>query len=250
MAPLVPASRGFTADVRHYSKAISPKHNHGRIAVIVIIGLALVLAVQMIPSKSDSEQIDMAKTTPASSGSTYLWRVYVLNQTTRNVGANGTTFVFKLADLPLDFASLQFGDFRADSQYVRTYYGGCGILVNGSGTNANITLREVNGKLVSSISYSGQNPIVFSGERKSVSYPSSVTTYSGTEKLIQDWRNGTWNPGQGILIEHPMGLTLARSDFCLMVFEPSGPTEIPEFDLILVGVVTCIVVVSIGRAKR
>lgn len=188
--------------------------------------ISIVLLIQSLPENRSTES---TKSIPSAAANPYQWRVYMLNQSTVLAQGAGTSFSFRAEDLPFNFGSISFGDFRSDADHRATYYGGCGILVNASGVAALLVLRESSGKFISSVNYIGQNLIVFSGETKSVSYPTESTSYSGTDKLIEDWRNGTWSPNDGIVIEHPKSVSVTESVFCFMVFEPSGEILIPEF---------------------
>jgi hypothetical protein len=251
MPPLVARTEGFIADIRTRKVCPRPSHGHRYLLTGFAIALVLLLALQLLLSHGgSSNRMTSPEFQPAAASSNYSWRVYYLNETSRMQQANGTSFSFRTDDLPFDFSSIEFGDFRNDLQHISTYYGGCGILVNASGSSAVILLMEADGKLVTTVQYYGQDPIVFSGERKSVSYPNETTSYFGTDKIAQDWRNGTWSPDQGILVGHPMNVSLASSRFCLMVFEPAGSSEIPEFGLVPVIITCCIIVFATGRRNR
>jgi hypothetical protein len=197
--------------------------------VFAVIIASLALGSMMLPTAEEEAATEASNSPQSVVPVEYRWRVYVLNQTDMSDTSNGTAFSFRTEDLPHEFGSILFGDFRADQGGQGTYYGGCGILVEASGTSASIVLRETDGKFISSVPYNGQDPVVFSGERRSVSYPSVTTSYYGTDLIIQDWRNGTWTPDQGILVEHPEEVTMVASEFCLMLFEPEGNLVISEF---------------------
>lgn len=250
MAPLTPPTRGFVADIRAARQSVPRNTKQRHIVAAVALLLSSVLLLQLVPDRRDNEASQAVTSQPAVISNEYIWRVYELNQTARTDNSTGTMFTFRTEDLPYDFRSIQFGDFRADAGHTGKYYGGCGILVNASGTNATIALRESSGSLISTVPYNGQDLIVFSGERISVSYPSASTRYYGTDRMIQDWRNGTWSPNDGIVVEHPGNVTLSGSEFCLMVFEPDGDIEIPEFQGFPFVIACILAVLVIFRRRR
>jgi hypothetical protein len=223
----------------------------GSAMTIALIVVFLVLGITLIPNLEQEAVSEANNSQQSVVQINYQWKVYVLNQTDRSEAANGTTFSFDNDDLPQEFSTILFGDFRADPYGQGTYYGGCGILVEASGASQTITLREIDGKFVSSVLYNGQDPVVFSGERRSVSYPNMTTSYYGTDLIVQDWRNGTWSPDRGILVEHPVDVTMVESEFYLMLFEPEGDLDIPEFyDLPLVLALTLGVMTIVSRRNR
>jgi hypothetical protein len=251
MPPLAPKNSGFTADLRATPNPLKRHARRGPFMAIAVIVASLVLGVTLIPNLEKEAVTETNNSQQSVVQINYLWKVYVLNQTGRSDAANGTTFSFNNDDLPQEFSTILFGDFRADTDGEGTYYGGCGILVKASGASETITLREIDGKFVSSVQYNGQDPVVFSGERRSVSYPNVTTSYFGTDLIVQDWRRGTWSPNQGILVEHPVNVTMVESEFYLMLFEPEGDLEIPEFnDLPLVLALTLGVLTITSRKNR
>lgn len=163
-------------------------------------------------------------------------------------GTHETSFLFNMDDLPFAFESIAFGDFRTDAEHLATYYGGCGILVDAGGETGTVVLKEGTGKLVASVQYLGQDLIVFSGERRSASYPVASTSYYGTDKMIEDWRNGTWSPSIGVVLEHAQNVSLYSATFCLMVFEP-GPVLVPELNNLLIVVVFTPLIVFLVRRR-
>ncbi len=249
MAPLIPRSEGLIADVRSRSALARPmrRHRHVFAALIVLLAVGFLLP-WMIMQSDKTEQKNTVGSEPASISSNYTWKVYYLNQTSKVSQTNGTSFAFNTADLPFIFGSVVFGDFRDDPTHSCIYYGGCGILVDANGSSASVSLSEASGKSVSSVPYLGQSMIVFSGERRSVSYPNDSTSYFGTDQIALDWKNGTWSPSQGILVSHPSNVSLSSSVFCLMVFEPAGSTEIPEFGALPLPVV-CSLLVTLALAR-
>lgn len=251
MAPLIPNDRGFTADLRVMRIPCEPRNRHGRVVALAVFVISLVLGAIVLPTSEDGASTETNNSQQSVAPVDYQWRVYVLNQTGRFEADNGTTFSYRTEDLPQEFSTILFGDFRADLDGQGTYYGGCGILLEASGSSATFVLREIDGKFICSVPYTGQDPFVFSGERRSVSYPSVTTSYYGTDQIAQDWRNGTWSPDQGILVEHPDEVSLDRSEFYLMLFEPGGGLDIPEFrDLSLVLAFTLGAVAIVSRRNR
>jgi hypothetical protein len=257
MAPLTARTEGLVADIFSERAAARPRRRHGHIVAFMAVLLAVGILVPWSIVRTDkSTETGAVGSMPASISSDYAWKVYYLNQTSRVSQTNGTIFAFDMADLPFTFSSVIFGDFRGDISHSSTYYGGCGILVDASGSIASVTLAEAGGRTVSSVSYIGQSMIVFSGERRSVSYPNESTSYYGTDQIALDWKNGTWSPSQGVFVSHPSNVSLESSVFCLMVFEPVGTTEIPEFGW-LPAVVVCSLLLPIvirrngalGRSK-
>jgi len=255
MAPLIPRDIGFTAELRANAVPHSMRRGRRRAIAFVAIIASLSLGLILVPSAEEESGSETSNSSQSVVPVEYKWKVYVLNQTSMYDASNGTVFSFRTEDLPHEFGSILFGDFRADLEGEGTYYGGCGILVEASGSCASIILRETDGKFISSVPYNGQDPVVFSGERRSVSYPSVTTSCYGTDLIIQDWRNGTWAPDEGILVEHPEEVTMVASEFCLMLFEPEGDIEIPEFGdfatviVLAVGTLTIVTRRALGRGK-
>jgi hypothetical protein len=255
MAPLTPRDIGFTAELRVNAVLRSTRRRRSRAIAFAVVIASIALGLMLLPGAEEEAASETSNSQQSVVPVEYKWRVYVLNQTSMSDSSNGTTFSFRTEDLPQDFGSILFGDFRSDQSGEGTYYGGCGILVEASGTSASIVLRETDGKFISSVAYNGQDPVVFSGERRSVSYPSVTTSYYGTDLIIQDWRNGTWAPDEGILVEHPEDVTMVASEFCLMLFEPEGDIEIPEFGdfttviVLAVGALTILTRRSLGKTK-
>ena len=225
---------------------------------MAILGLcsAFIVMFLLVISTGITDKTNSASLQPTSSeGSSitekeYQFIVYTLNETTRIKRDNGTFFSFSVEALPFEFDTIQFGDFRADSLHCCTYYGGSGILVDASGADAVIMLRESNGKLISTINYHGQNPIVFNGETRFASYPNATSAYCGTDEMIQDWREGAWSPSDGILLEHSGNVSLASSRFFLLVLEPVANMNLPEFDVVPAVVAASFVILITARFRR
>jgi len=177
------------------------------------------------------------------------FRVYILEELSRTVTANKTVLAYSIESLPFDLTTLSFGDFQNGPQAGVTYYAGSGMLLNVSGPRGNIVLKEPSGKTIRELSYQGQASIVFNGETITTSFPRASTDYEGTDVLIQDWLKGTWSPDKGVVVEHPSGLTVERSEFYLMVYQ--APTTVPEFGTLpAVALVVVILFVCSARRKK
>jgi hypothetical protein len=62
-----------------------------------------------------------------------------------------------------------------------------------------------------------------------------------------DWKDGSWLPESGILIEHPANVTITRATIDLMVFEPSSTTDIPEFTPVHASVAAAALILLMRR---
>ena len=251
MAPLI-SSRGYTADV-HPHKTTVRNERRGRYRLVLSsVGISLVLVLALLPSLGITDAVDTSKSSNATQVQSYDFRIYALNCTSQKHTQSGTLFKFATTDLPYDFSSVNFGDYRTDTTFSKKYYGGSGILVGATGKNATIVLRESSGQFVTEVNYHGQTQVVFNGRAEYVSYPSNVTTYEGTERIIQSWRNTTWNPSEGVIVEHPTNVTLTDAKFYVMALEPIQVTDIPEFELLplVVGAMALIVIVRNAIARR
>jgi hypothetical protein len=211
----------------------SSKHARGVPLVLLALALSLVFALAVLPSRGKTDTVDTDGSVNVSQDLSYDFRVHALNCTYQAPTQTGTLFRFDTTDLPFEFSTVSFCDYRTDTSFSHKYYAGSGILVNANGTNATITLRESTGRLVSRIDYHGQPQVVFNGKIESVTYPKNATTYEGTDQMIQDWRNETWTPDDGIVVEHPNNVTMSGASFFLMTLEPMVTTEVPEFESLL-----------------
>ena len=177
-------------------------------------------------------------------------RVYALNHTERSSTSTGTLFRFDAQDLPFEFGSLRFGDFRKDTEYSSRYYAGMGLLASAVGSNATVTLREGNGNLIQETAYHGQSLIVLGG-LVSISRDKngSVMDHSWGSMAIpaHDWKDGSWIPESGILIEHPANVTIAKATIHLMVFEATSNTDIPEFTPLYAIMVAAVLILLIRK---
>jgi len=212
--------------------------------------LAFVLAslLHPIPGKASETSTDSSAPSPANNS--YVFKVYALNHTSTKAVSNGTALFFDIAQLPVNFSIVQFGDYRMDSQYSATYYAGSGVLLNSSGTNAWIALAEGNGKFVSRVFYRGQTMVVLNGQTTTYINSSRPAAYDGTDLMVQDWRNGNWTPNDGIVIEHPKNVTVSGARFYLAVYQPGVSAQMPEFDLIPAVVSVFFVVLLARRFKK
>lgn len=254
MAPFTSSNRGFIADL-HPQRSEGCSRRKSRVAVAIsILGLALLLAslIHSIPGKASETSTDSSAPSPANDS--YVFKVYALNHTSTRAVSNGTALFFDIAQLPVNFSRVRFGDYRTDSQFSATYYAGSGVLLNSSGTNAWIALAEGNGKLVSRVFYRGQTIVALNGQTTTYINSSRPAAYNGTDLMVQDWRNGNWAPNDGIIIEHPENVTISGARFYLAVYQPGVSAQMPEFDLLLpiVGFVaiTLVLIRRSGKSSR
>lgn len=250
VAPLG-SDAGLIADIirpRKQGRAIPPRSRKGAAVVALGITVAIMFCTFVPRGQGVKDESNSSAVAPAPIAQQF--RVHSLNTSAMASVGGATAIVFRVSDLPFDFRLMRFGDFRTDANRSHIYYAGSGILVNATGSNATITLRESSGKVVSVIEYHGQNQIVFNGEIKSVSSPRLTTTYNGTDLMIQDWRNGLWSPSEGILVEHPDNVTVLSASFYIMAIEPQGAYDIPEFPIALMAAATAMVFVLMAVFKR
>jgi hypothetical protein len=62
-----------------------------------------------------------------------------------------------------------------------------------------------------------------------------------------DWKDGSWIPESGILIEHPANVTITNATIHLMVFEPASNTDIPEFAPLYAIMLVAVLILLIRR---
>jgi hypothetical protein len=250
VTPFTSPSRGFTADLHPQQSRRCSRRKNRAVVAISILGLAFLLAslLHPIPSKASETSTDSAAPPPANNS--YVFKVYALNYTSTRAVSNGTALFFDISQLPVNFSSVQFGDYRMDSQYRATYYAGSGVLLNSSGTNAWISLTEGNGKLVSRVFYRGQTTVALNGQTTTYINSNRPAAYDGTDLMVQDWRNGSWTPNDGIVIEHPKNVTISGARFYLAVYQPSVNAQVPEFDLLRGVACVFLVVVLVRRFKK
>ncbi len=177
------------------------------------------------------------------------FRVYSMSELSRTEEANKTTIRFTSSALPFDFRSLVFRDYTVNTVIGATYYAGSGMILNASGQNGNVALREQDGIMIQTIEYQGQSSIVFNGETVYTSTTKATTLYEGTDLLVQDWLKGTWSPEKGVVLERPTGMTIKDSEFYLMVFQP--PATVPEFGALpAVAVLMMAVAILLSRPRH
>jgi hypothetical protein len=179
------------------------------------------------------------------------FKVYGLRELSRTEDLNQTHICFAADSLPFDFSNLVFGDYSSGPLVGETYYAGSGMILNVSGPNGNVTLREHDGAVIRTVQYQGQESIVFNGETVRTSTPKTTTRYEGTDLLVQDWLEGSWSPEEGVVLERPTGMTIEESEFFLMVFQP--PAAVPEFGAFPVAAFmtafVCILAAMFSRRK-
>ena len=250
MAPFTSSSRGFIADL-HPPRSVRSSRRKGRAAIAMsLLGLAFLLASLLHPLPGKAGETSTDSPAPSPANNSYVFKVYALNHTSTRAVSNGTALFFDIAQLPVNFSRVRFGDYRTDSQYSATYYAGSGILLNSSGTNAWIALAEGNGKLVSTLFYRGQTVVALNGQTTTYINSSRPTAYTGTDLMVQDWRIGDWTPNDGIIIEHPKNVTISGAAFYLAVYQPDVDAQLPEFDLLPAVVSVFLVVVLARRFKK
>jgi len=250
VAPVTSSSRGLIADI-HPTPCVrcGRRKSHAAIA-ISILGLGFVLAALLHPIPGKAGETSTDSSAPFPTNNSYMFKVYALNHTSTRAVSNGTALFFDLAQLPINFIGVRFGDYRKDTQYSATYYAGSGVLLNASGSNAWIALAEGNGKLVSSVFYRGQNIVALNGQTTTYINSSRPAAYNGTDLMVQDWRNGNWTPNDGIIIEHPKNVSISSARFYLAVYQPSVSAQMPEFGLIPAVTSIVVVIILVGRRMR
>jgi len=257
VAPLVSAT-GFTAGLRlstqlpniEDKKLHKRNKNHSALAFISSLVVVFILLSQLVQSLGEEKPIDGEKSSVKPPDNCYEMRIYALNYTERNSTGTGTLFRFDAQDLPFEFESLRFGDFREDTEYSSSYYAGIGLLADADGSNSTLTLREGNGNLIQEVAYHGQSLIALGGwESISRDNNGSVVDCSWGSMAIpaHDWKDGGWIPENGILIEHPTNVTIAKATIHVMVFEPASNTDIPEFTLLHASIVAGVLILLIRR---
>ena len=229
--------------------------NHSAMVVIPSLVLAIILLTLLIQSLGQERPVNGDKSSVNPPSNCYEMRVYALNHTERNSISIGTLFRFNAHDLPFDFGSLRFDDFREDSKYSSRYYAGMGLLASADGYNATVTLWEGNGHFILEIAYHGQSLIAVGGwESISRDNNGAVIDHSWGSMAVpaHDWKDGSWIPENGILIEHPANVTITKATIDLMIFEPASKTDIPEFTPLHASLVAMVMILLTrrGMTKR
>lgn len=243
----ISSNRGFVADLYSPISRTVPKRKNRALIAVSVLALAFSLALLFHPVPSKGNDTSSETIAPSPANNSYEFKAYTINHTSTIPSANGTVFFFDLAQLPVNVSSIQFCDFRGDTQYRSIYYAGSGILLNASGSNASITLKEGNGRLIGNVFYHGQRLVVLNGQTRTYINCSNHSVYSGTDLMVQDWRNGSWTPDEGILIEHPNNVTISGARFCLAVYQPVANAEVPEFELLPATMIAFFVIVLARR---
>lgn len=171
-----------------------------------------------------------------------------MKELSRTEGPNQTSIRFASYQLPFAFSSLVFRDYRVNPVIGATYYAGSGMILNVTGPDCNVTLKEEGGAVICTVRYTGQASIVFNGETVYTSTTKAITRYEGTDLLVQDWLKGTWSPEKGVILERPAGMTIEDSEFFLMVFQPQ--VAVPEFGAFLPVVVAVMAAAASLIARR
>jgi hypothetical protein len=110
-----------------------------------------------------------------------------------------------------------------------------------------MSVQEADGMPILEFDYKGQDLVALAGEECYSSHLGSLT-HLGTNILVSDWLGGTWAPGQGISIHHPSNVSLANATLYVMVFEPAGMTQIPEYDAF--PAMLCVVCLAVLLCRR
>lgn len=222
-------------------------------AILSVTMLAGSIAVGVFLGEGSANSVEPQETDSDSSESSYLFRVYTLNCSGESQAGAGTVFTFDERELPFDFSEIRFGDFRLDAQHVDTYYGGLCLIIGADGPCANMTFKEGNGKQIQDIRYEGQPLIVLNGwEYVSRDSDNQIIEHRWGSMQIPayDWRDSAWTPSDGILVECQDDVTISSVSMCLMVFEPSDMTPIPEFGLLPGCIAAIVLIVIVRRARR
>jgi hypothetical protein len=220
--------------------------------IAVVLGFVGVLLLQMVPDAPGDDAASTQETTAEQGNNSYEFAVYILNHTVRAPTGDGTLFGFDSAQLPFDFSELVFGEFRGDTEFRDRYYAGFSLLARAEGPNASIRFLEADGKLVEQIGYQGQSLIVLNGwESISKDGKGKVIdhTWGSMQIAAYDWEEGSWSPEEGIAVEHPSEMTVTSASLCLMVYEPGGSTDIPEFGPGLACVALALLVLIVRRQR-
>lgn len=254
MASSFPA-RGLVADAYlHIPKAV-PKRSSARkmTAVAAALGFVAVLACQLVTTTQSGDKTSAQDAVTEPPFNSYEFAVYALNHTSRTSDGTTTVFSFDGGHLPFDYGSLLFDEFRGDTACTSRYYAGMSLLAWVEGPQADLEFLENGGSAIEEISYQSQALVVLNGwECTSEDGQGRVLDHSwGSMQIVAyDWRDSTWNPEQGIAVEHPAEITISRTSLCLMVYEPTASTDIPEFGSVFACLAFCAVVLTVRRLKK
>lgn len=246
--------RGLVADVYLHrrdrrQKRSSTKRNT---VLAVLFGFTVVLMCQLVHANPEEDAASAQDTEADQSPRTYELAVHMLNHTSRATNGSATAFTFDAGQLPFDFTSLLFDEFRGDTEYSSRYYAGMSLLAWAKGTDSCIDFLECGGKPIEEIAYQGQPLVVLNGwESVSRDGQGKVIDHKWGSMQIAayDWRDGCWSPEGGIEVEHPPSVTISSAALCLMVYEPASITDIAEFDIVF-AVGALAVIVAAARRLR
>ncbi len=247
--------RGLVADL-HMSRPAArerPRATKHVAVIAALLGFVAVLSFEQVPGTPSEGDVAAQESPTGGLNNTYRFVVYSLNHTSRSTEGTVTSFTFDASKLPFDFRELRFGEFRCDMEYCSRYYGGMSLLAIAGGAPADISFAEDNGKTIERIEYQGQ-PLIVLNSWEYVSKDSRGTVIDHRWGSMQipayDWRDGTWSPEAGIVVEHPVDMTLSSATLCILVYEPTISTDIPEFGPLAVCLGLCIMLAIIARTRR
>lgn len=221
--------------------------------ILSVTMLAGSIAIGLFLSEGSADSVDAQEADSDPTEGCYEFRAYTLNCSEESLVGAGTLFTFDERELPFDFSEVRFGDFRLDTEHVESYYAGLSLVIGAYGPCANLTFKEGNGKHIQDIRYEGQPLIVLNGwEYVSRDCDNKIIDHRWGSMQITayDWRDGAWAPGVGVLVEGQENVTISSVSMCLMVFEPSNITSIPEFDLLSGCLAGIFLIMLVRRARR
>lgn len=244
--------RGLTADLYLSRPTVGARPRRFKRATVLaaVLGFVALMLCDQVPGSLQGGDVNAQDTQTAQVNNTYEFAVYMLNHTRRTSTGTSTWFTFDAGELPFNFDDLLFGEFRQDTEYCSRYYGGLSLLVRAEGAAASIKFSERNAKEIETIIYKGQHLIVLNGwESVSRDSQGSIIDHRWGSMQIPayDWRDGLWSPGSGITVKHPTNVTISTAALCLMVYEPMGNTDIPEYGLVHACIALAAVVILLRR---
>jgi hypothetical protein len=239
--------RESSAKVAH---SATQRQHHSYVLNVVALGILFLLISSAVIAQGiavdKTKQTDSSQDSVANAGPAFT--VYSMRGICSNIGTAATSVTFDSSELPFEFTSLLFNTLQGGSVPGATYYAGSGMILNATGPNGNITMKEQSGKIIRTLQYQGQPSIVLNGEAAYTTTPKAYAEFEGTEILIQDWLKGTWSPEKGVVLERPTGMTIDTSEFYLMVFQPQAP--VPEFGMFpLVALMVVVVCAAVSRMR-
>lgn len=246
---------GIVADTylhRPHTRAKNRRIKH-MVVLSSALGFALVLLSRLTLDVPQEDAASKQYTAAEQANDSYEFAVYTLNHTSKTATQAWTAFTFDTTQLPFEFEDLLFGEHRGDTEFSSRYYAGMSLLAWAEGSRATVRFLESGGKEVDHISYQGQFLIVLNGwERVSVDGQGNVIEHAWGSMQIPayDWRDGSWSPEDGIIAEHPTNVTFSSATLCVMVYEPSKSTDIPEFGLLPVCISVVLLTTAAERLRR